>query len=157
MNAVCWNPEVLIIRRADMQSRLSELILKVEKQQGLRVQMDPSHIQHVLDRIGRGAASRAQFREGCVKAIELGMQPLPEKSRVLAEIHRRMDQLAVEDVHGAPKRESLSSIVSFTGAWALAARLMREGLSVHVCEQDVGSSWSGSEISEADVEVVIPA
>ena len=157
MNAVCWNPEVLIVRRSDMQSRLSELILEVGKHHGLKVQMDPTHIQSAGGLVGSAAASRAQFREGCVKAIELGMQPLPGKARVMAEIHRRIDRLAEEEVAGAPKGDSLSSIVTFTGAWALAAQLMSEGLSVHVHEENVGSSWSQSEVGDPDVEVVIPA
>jgi len=155
MNAVCWNPEVLIARGDDMQSCLSELIHEAKKRQGLRIQMDPSPIQHVLDRIGRGASSRAQFREGCVKAIELGMQPLPQKARVLAEIHRRIDNLG--EAGSASCQLGLAAIVSFSGAWALAARLIREGLSVCIHEEgaipeSIGSIRQG----RADVEVVIP-
>jgi len=102
-------------------------------------------------------ASKEQFRVGCIKAVELGMKPLPERARVMAEIHRRIDR-AMESADGSVAwQSSLAPILDFAGAWALAARLMRVGLSVSVHEEDGSFSASvGTDEGKADVQLVIP-
>lgn len=155
MSAVSWNPETLIERRDDMQSLLAEVIAVAKRSDGVSIRMERSKSKPILGAQGCVAASKAQFREGCLKAVELGMQPLPQKARVSAEIHRRIDNLVETEASGW--QSGLAAIVSFTGAWALAARLIRAGLSVCIHEEgaipeSIGSSRQG----RADVEVVIP-
>ncbi|MBU1048661.1 hypothetical protein KKG90_01435 [Candidatus Bipolaricaulota bacterium] len=157
MNAVSWNPEILLVRGSDMQSSLADVISEAKRRQGLRIRMERSQARAILGSIGCGAVSGGQFREGCVKAVELGMQPLPQKARVLAEIHRRIDRLS-ETAEGSGSWQSgLASIISFAGAWALAARLMRAGLSVCIREENPSAQFTGCAVQErADVELVIP-
>ena len=85
------------------------------------------------------------------------MQPLPQKARVLAEIHRRLDRVSEADDDSGACQSCLASILDFSEAWALAARLVQAGLSVLVYEED-GSIACCDFVDEggADVEVVIP-
>ena len=83
------------------------------------------------------------------------MQPLPQKALVLAEIHRRIDRLSETDEGSDVWQSSVVSIVSFAGAWTLAARLMREGLNVSVHEDDDSSDGMGINGDRADVELLI--
>ena len=157
MNAVGWNPEILIARADSMQSLLADVIAVAKRSDGMRIRMERSKSRPILGAPGCVAASKAQFREGCVKAVELGMQPLPQKARILSEIHRRIDLVSDASIGSASWQSGLVSIMNFTGAWALAARLMREGLSVLVHEEAVGARFLGSlEEGRADVELVIP-
>ena len=157
MNAVSWNPEILIARRDGMQSSLADVIAVAKRSNGMKIRMERSRSRPILGSPGCVPASKAQFREGCVKAVELGMQPLPQKARVLAEIHRRIDCMSEADDGSGTWQSSLASILDFTGAWALAARLMRAGLSVSVHEEDVRTqSLGGTDEGRADVELVIP-
>lgn len=157
MNAVSWNPEILIARRDGMQSSLADVIAVAKRSNGMRIRMERSESRPILGSPGCVPASKAQFRDGCVKAVELGMQPLPQKARVLAEIHRRIDLVFEADDDSDSWQSSLASIMDFTGAWALAALLMRAGLSVLVHEEDAGArSPDNMDESRADVELVIP-
>lgn len=157
MEAVSWNPEILIARWDGMQSSLADVIAIAKRSDGMKIRMERSQSRLILGSPGCVSASKAQFREGCVKAVELGMQPLPQKARVLAEIHRRIDLVSEADDDSDSWQSSLASIMDFTGAWALAARLMRAGLSVLVHEEDVGTqSLSCIDEDRADVELVIP-
>jgi len=157
MEAVSWNPEILIARRDGMQSLLADVIFVAKRSDGMRIRMERPRSRPILGSPGCVPASKAQFREGCVKAVELGMQPLPQKARVLAEIHRRIDHVSEADDGSGSWQYSLTSILDFTGAWALAARLMRAGLSVLVHEEDGSAACCSSvDNSRADVELVIP-
>jgi|GEM_PF-2518589 hypothetical protein len=157
MSALSWNPETLIARRDGMHSLLAEVIAAAKRSDGVSIRMERSKSRPILGSPGCVAASKAQFREGCVKAVELGMQPLPQKARILSEIHRRIDLISETSVGSGSWQSSLASIMDFTGAWALAAWLMREGLSVLVHEESVGARFLGSiEEGRADVELVIP-
>ena len=157
MEAVSWNPEILIARRDGMQSLLADVISVAKRSDGMRIRIEQSRSRPILGSPGCVPASKAQFREGCVKAVELGMQPLPQKARVLAEIHRRIDCVSEADDGSGTWQSSLASILDFTGAWALAARLMRAGLSVSVHEEDGRTQSLGSvDKHRADVELVVP-
>ena len=158
MKAVSWNPEILIARRDGMQSSLADVIAAAKRNRGLRIRMERSEGNPVLGSAGCVPASKAQFREGCVKAVELGMAPLPERARVMAEIHRRLDGVMESNDGSEAWQESLLPILDFAGAWALAARLMQAGLSVLVHEEDVDCSVE-IDLAEglADVELVIQA
>ena len=157
MEAVSWNPEILIARRDGMQSLLADVISVAKRSDGMRIRMERSRSRPILDSPGCVPASKAQFREGCVKAVELGMQPLPQKARVLAEIHRRIDYVWEANDGSGSWQYSLTSILDFTGAWALAAWLMRAGLSVFVREEDSRTQSLGSiDKHRVDVELVVP-
>ena len=158
MNVVSWNPDILIARREGMQSSLADVITIAKRSQGMRIRMERPQFRPILGLPGCGTASKAQFREGCVRAVELGMQPLPQKARVLAEIHRRIDLVSEADDDLDSGQCGLASIMDFAGAWALAARLMQAGLSVSVHEEDgrTQSSGSSSDERKADVELVVP-
>lgn len=157
MEAVSWNPDILIARGDNMQPLLADLIAVAKRSDGMRIRMERSQPGPILGGLGCVAPSKAQFREGCVKAVELGMQPLPHKARVLSEIHRRIDLVSDASIGSDSWQNGLASITNFTGAWALAARLMREGLSVFVHEEAAGARLPGSvEEGRADVELVIP-
>lgn len=157
MNAVGWNPEILIARGDSMQSLLADVIAVAKRSDGMRIRMERSQSRPILGGLGCVAASKAQFREGCVKAIELGMQPLPLKACVLSEIHRRIDLVSEADADSVSADSGLASIISFTGAWALAARLIRAGLSVKVHEEDGSAACCAcGDEGRADVELVIP-
>ncbi len=75
----------------------------------------------------------------------------------MAEIHRRIDRALESDDGSAAWQSSLAPILDFAGAWTLAARLMREGFSVSIHEDD-GQPSAGMDVDEdrADVELVIP-
>ena len=157
MKAVSWNPEILIARQEGMQSLLADVITVAKRNRGMRIRMDRSEGKTILGSPGCVPASKAQFREGCVKAVELGIAPLPERAWVMAEIHRRIDGVMESDDGSSGWQANLLPILDFAGAWALAARLMRAGLSVLVHEEasDVSFEERTAE-GRADVELVIP-
>ncbi len=157
MKAVQWNPQNLIARRDGFQKAIAGMIVDAERGERVRVQIERSESHQILGRMVCVTSSGAQFREGCIKAVELGIWPLPQKARVLAEIHRRFDHVPEADCASVAWQTSVASILDFAGAWALAARLIRAGLRVSVFEEDLAGKPSGS-VNEgrADVELVIP-
>ncbi len=157
MEAVSWNPEILISRGDEMQSSVADVIAVAKRNRGMKIRMERSGLKQILGLPGCIPASKAQFREGCVKAVELGMQPLPERARVMAEIHRRIDRAMELDDGSVAWQSSLAPILDFAGAWALAARLMLAGLSVLVHEEDGSHACcADADKGRADVELVIP-
>ena len=157
MNIMSWNPDILIARRDGMQSSVADVIAVAKRSHGMRIRVERSKSRSISSSPGCVPASKAQFREGCVKAVELGMQLLPQKARILAEIHRRLDRASEADDGPRSWQYCAISILNFAGAWALAARLMRAGLSVSVREEDGRPQSLGSmENGRADVELVVP-
>jgi len=156
MEAVKWSTENLIAGNGSPQTAIADMILAVEHGEKVRVQIDRSRSHQILGRSDCVAAFKARFREGCIKAVESRIWPLPQKGRVLAEIHRRLDQVHEPNCDLTAWRSDLASIYDFAGAWALAARLMRVGLRVSVVEGEPANGPSGSEATRVDVEIVIP-
>ncbi|MCK5828012.1 hypothetical protein KAH43_05750 [Candidatus Bipolaricaulota bacterium] len=157
MKAVSWNPEILIARRDGMQASLADVVAVARANRGMKIRMERSDLRLSEQSTTCIPASKEQFRVGCIKAVELGMQPLPERARVMAEIHRRIDRAMASDDGSVAWQSSLAPILYFAGAWALAARLMRAGLSVSVHEEGGESSASvGTDEGKADVQLVIP-
>ena len=157
MKAVGWCSDILIARGNRMQSMLSDVIAVAKRSDGIKIRMERPQSSSNLDGSLYMGASCAQIREGCIQAVDLGLHVLPERARVLAEIHRRFDSILESD-DGVPIQQSrLESIMDFAGAWALAARLMRAGLSVLVCEEGSKTDHAvGQENERADVELLIP-
>lgn len=157
MKAVKWRPESLIARNDGLQMAIADILGAAERGERLRVRIERSKSCRILGRQDRVAAFKAQFREGCIKVVESGIWSLPQKARVLAEIHRRLDQVPESDRGSAAWRSSLASVYDFAGAWALAARLMHAGLKVSVLEEDPTRKASGRvDVSGVDVSIVIP-
>ena len=156
MKAVKWNPGNLIARNGSPQAAIAGMVVAVEHGEKVRVQIERSESHQILGRSDCVTSSKGRFREVCIKAVESRIWPLPQKGRVLAEIHRRFDQVPEPDRDFAAWRSRLASIYDFAGAWALAARLMRVGLRVSVVEGETSEKPLDSEDMRADVEIVIP-
>lgn len=156
MKAVKWSVENLIARNGDPQAVIAEMIVAAERGEKVRVQIERSESHQILGRLDCIAVSKARFREGCIKAVESRIWPLPQRGRVLAEIHRRFDQVLEPNCNSATWRSGFASIYDYAGAWALASRLMRVGLRVSVVEGEPANEPSGSDGKRADVEIVIP-
>jgi len=156
MKAMKWSPENLIARNGSPQAAIAGMVVAVEHGEKVRVEIERSEADQILGRSDCVAASKARFREGCIKAVESRIWPLPQKGRVLAEIHRRLDQVHEGNCDSAAWRSGLASIYDFAGAWALAARLMRVGLTVSVVEGEPANEPRDSKAMRADVEIIIP-
>ncbi|MCK4570557.1 hypothetical protein KAT84_01275 [Candidatus Bipolaricaulota bacterium] len=154
MKAVKWNSQSLIARGDGFQKAIAGMIVDAESGEHVRVQIERSKFHRIM---GRTECVAATFREGCIKAVELGIWPLPQKARVLAEIHRRFDHVPEADCASVAWQTSVAAILDFAGAWALAARLMQAGLRVSVLEENLVGKPSGSvDEDRVDVELVIP-
>jgi hypothetical protein len=157
VRAVRWNPESLIARDDGLSLAVEGMVRVAGLGERVRIDVERSESRRILGRSTGAVAAKARFREGCIKTVEAGIWPLPQKGRVMAEIHRRLDR--VPDSEGTPGiwRERLVSIYDFAGAWALAARLIQAGLSVSVIEGEPLRMPGVSSGDGADVEIVIPA
>lgn len=157
MKEIHWNPEILVARREGMQSSLADVVAVAKANRGMKIRMERSDLRLSQRPDAWLPASKEQFRAGCIKAVELGMQPLPERSRVMAEIHRRMDCVMASADSSMEWPSSLAPILEFAGAWALAARLARAGLRVSIHEDDGAAlAHVGPGDGKADVQLVIP-
>jgi hypothetical protein len=153
MKAVKWNPEVLIADRGSPTSDISGWLDAAGRGERVRVEIRPSGSRRILGpSCARG--TQALFREGCVKVAELHLWPHPQKGRVLAEIHRRLDRLSDAECGSEAWYARMASVYDYAGAWALAARLMQFGL--RVCVRECSASRCASDDS-ADVEIILPA
>ena len=153
-----WSPDNISARNNGMRAAIDNIIAATTRGERARIQIERATSDRILGRPGCVAASRAQFREGCIKVVESGIWRFPQKARVLAEIHRRFDHVAESDYDSAAVwRATVASIYDFAGAWALAARLMQAGLCVAVLEEALASEPSDSlSQSRVDVELIIP-
>ena len=156
MMAVKWSVENLIAQDSGPQAAIAGMVVAAERGEKVRVQIERSESHQILGRSDCVAASKARFREGCIKAVESRIWPLPQRGRVLAEIHRRFDQVLEPNCNSATWRSGFASIYDYAGAWALASRLMLVGLRVSVVEGEPANEPSGRDGKRADVEIVIP-
>lgn len=156
MKAVKWSPENLIARSDEVRAAAADMMHVVRQGERIVIRIQESKMQRILGADHQAGISMAQFRQGCVKSVEASIDPLPQRGRVLAEIHRRLDDASQLDHSSASWRSRLVSIFDFAGAWALAARLIREGLSVSVIESSRVRKRSEAREARADVEIIIP-
>ena len=156
MKAVKWSAENLIARNGAPQAAIAGMVVAAKRGERIRVQIERSESHQILGRSDCITASKARFREGCIKAVEPHIWPLPQKGRVLAEIHRRFDQMLDSNCNSDAWRSGLASIYDYAGAWALASRLMQVGLRVSVVEGEPANGPADSDAKRANVEIVIP-
>jgi hypothetical protein len=153
MSAVKWNSNDLIVRNEECESDIHGLVSAARSGERVRVEIERSTPPALL---GHANQSQALFREGCVKAVEERIWPLAQRSGILAEIHRRLDDISESACSAAERAQGLASIYDFVGAWSLAARLMRIGLHVSVIEGAVPGNSIRQSRERAEVEIVIP-
>lgn len=156
MKAVAWSPEGLIVRSEEARSTAVGLAQVVRQGESIVVRIQGSEAERILGAKHEENISMAQFRQGCVTSVEASIRSLPERSRILAEIHRRLDCEVNQDDRSASWRSRLVSVFDFAGAWALAAHLMREGLSVDVIEKPRNAWRVERDEERADVKIILP-
>jgi hypothetical protein len=158
VKAVNWSPKALLVLGSGVHAAIDCMAVSVQRGERVRVQIERSELHQILGKSSRVAVSAPQFREGCIKVVESAIWPLPQRARVLAEIHRRLDEVLDLDRVSVRGRSSLASIYDFAAAWALAARLMQAGLTVSVLEHGLTrGSPCGFDENRADVDIVIPS
>lgn len=156
MKVVKWSPESLITRSEEARAAAADMMHAVRQGERVVIQVQESKTQRVLGGKSQTEISMAQFRQGCVKSVEVSIGTLPQRGRVLAEIHRRLDRASQLDHDSAGWRSRWVSIYDFAGSWALAACLIRVGLSVSVVEGKCAPKHRESHETRADVEIIIP-
>lgn len=156
MNAMIWSPERLMARHEKALAATDDLIVAVRRGARATIVLEESRPEQDSENADRIELVGAQLREGCIKAVEAAIRPFPQRGRVLAELHRRLDHVSEMDRSSVAWRSRLAAILSFAGAWTLAARLMRAGIRVCVIEGDSLGERSVMQDSRADVNIVIP-
>ena len=156
MKIVKWSQESLIARSGGSQAAVADMVVAAERGEQVKVQIERAESYRILGRLDRVKASRGSLRQGCIKIVEACIWPLPQRGRVLAEIHRRLDRLPESDCSPTVWRSGLASIYDFACAWALAAQLMRAGLQVSVVEGEGASMLSSNDDGRGNVEIIIP-
>lgn len=156
MNAMTWNPEKLLARHEHALVATAELIEAVKEGARATVVLEQASPWCESRHMHRDAPDAAPLREGCIKAVEAAIRAFPQRGRVLAELHRRLDHAFEMERGSSARRACLTAIISFAGAWTLAARLMQSGLSVRVIEGDSLRDRFFCENDKADVDIVIP-
>lgn len=156
MKAMSWSPERLITRSEEARVAAADIAGIVSQGERVVIRIQESRMQRVLGDEGLAEISIGQFREGCVKSAEVCIGTLSQRGAVLAEIHRRLDHASQLDRSLACWRSQLVSIYDFAGTWALAARLIREGLAVSVTERGRAMARHEPHEAEADVEIILP-
>jgi hypothetical protein len=152
-----WSPQNLVAVGIERQAAIECLVVAHERGEKVSVHIERMDADLFLGRPSTAAASRAQLREACIKAAESAVWLFPLRACVLAEIHRRFDQVPEKDRATAEWRSGVAAIYDFAGAWSLAAQLMKEGLTVSVVEEDRTSArCRHRDRSGADVDIVIP-
>jgi len=157
MSAVRLRANDLIVRAEDEARHVERLIASARRGHAVRIELERSSSDGVFASAMRWTGGDASFREGCIKAVEAHIWPLAERSRVLAEIHRRIDRLTDACESSIDPASAWASVYDFAGAWALAARLIRSGLRVAVVDDAASEDAAPPRDEPADVEIVLAA
>ena len=154
MSAIRWNPDQLLNGADHGAGRLSDLIRSAQHGRQMKVLVERADSERLLRGNGRSDFYQAQFRRGCVGIVQARMATSAQRSRVISEIHRRLDRLSKSNA--SRWEEEALSIYDYACAWALAGEIDEEGFSVCVIEASEDRPNDAS-VRPMDVEIILPS
>ncbi len=154
MKAIRWNPDQLL-KGADRDSdRLSDLVHSAQQGRRMKVLIERVDSGRLLRDNERSALYQAQFRRGCVGIVQARLAPSAQRSRIISEIHRRLDSVMNGDDRSW--EDEIGIVFAYVGAWVLAADLQKEGVSVCVIGEGQDEAHPAGDPARTDVEIVLP-